>query len=91
MSNYWIALAIASAMSAPAVAQTTQSAPTTDQAQQAKPQTVKKRICEDTSDNPYSRISNRSCRTIEDPVKPTPSGGTSAGPNATSAQPNPRD
>jgi hypothetical protein len=76
MSKYLIALAIAGAMSVPAYAQTAPAnptAPAANQAQQAKPQMVKKLVCED-NDNPYSNI-HRTCRTVMVPVKPAPSGG----------------
>ena len=47
------------------------------QAQPAKPQTVKKRVCEQIDENPYSRLGNRKiCRTIEVPV--TSTNGTSS-------------
>lgn len=74
MRNHLIALAIASAMSVSATAQpapTTQNGPATNQAQAAKPQMVKKIVCED-NDNPYSHI-NRVCHTIEVPAKPATS------------------
>jgi hypothetical protein len=61
-----VVLAIAGTMSAGATAQATQGSPAANEAQQAKPQTVKKRICEE-NDNPYSHI-NRVCRTVEVPV-----------------------
>lgn len=67
MSKYLIALAIAGATSAAATAQTP-PAPV-NQAQPAKPQMVKKTVCED-SDNPYSRI-GRVCHTVMVPAKPT--------------------
>jgi hypothetical protein len=74
-----VALAILSAMSVPAVAQT---APATNQAQPAKPQTVKKRVCEVVDEDSYSRLGNRKiCKTIEVPVQPA------AQPSASSAQP----
>ena len=84
MSKYLIALAIAGAMSAPAVAQTQQTTPDTNQAQQTKPQMVKKRICEE-SNNPYSRI-GRVCHTIEVPAQPANSTAT----NQVAPQSNPQ-
>jgi hypothetical protein len=63
-----VVLAMAGTMSVPVAAQTTPSAPATNQAQAAKPQMVKKQICEDTEDNPYSSIHRRICRTIEVPA-----------------------
>jgi cytochrome c5 len=74
MSKYLIALAIAGAMSAPAAAQTQQSVPAANAVQQAKPQMVKKRICEE-ANNPYSRI-GRVCHTIEVPAQPAGSTAT---------------
>lgn len=72
MSKYLIALAIAGA-SASVMAQpapTPQNTASAGQAQTAKPQMIKKRICEETNDNPYSRI-NHVCRTIEVPAEPS--------------------
>ena len=77
MSKYLIALAITGAMSVPAYAQTApanQAAPAANQAQQVKPQMVKKLVCED-NDNPYSNI-HRVCHTVMVPAKPSASGGT---------------
>jgi len=77
MSKYLIALAIVGAISMPACAQTTppnQTAPAAAQAQPAKPQMVKKQICED-NDNPYSNI-HRVCHTVMVPAQPNASGGT---------------
>jgi hypothetical protein len=63
-----VALALLSAMSVPIAAQT---APATNPAQPAKPQTVKKRVCEQVDEDPYSRLGNRKiCKTIEVPVQP---------------------
>lgn len=70
MRNYLIALAIAGAMSVPAAAQPAQPAPTTNAAQPAKPQMVKKKVCED-NDNPYSHIA-RICHTVMVPAEPAP-------------------
>jgi hypothetical protein len=69
-----VVLAIAGTMSVPAAAQTTPSAPATNQAQPAQPQMVKKRVCEDSNDDPTSRIHNRVCRTIMVPAPPSASG-----------------
>ena len=64
-----VALAILSAMYAPAVAQTV---PAANQSDAAKPQTVKKRICETIEEDPSSRLGNRKiCKTIEVPVDQT--------------------
>ena len=66
-----VALAIMSAMNAPLVAQT---APAAHQADTAKPQTVKKRICEMVEEDPSSRLGNRKiCKTVEVPVEQTSS------------------
>ena len=76
MSKYLIALAIAGAISVPAYAQTTpanQASPAVSQAQPAKPQMVKKVVCED-NDNPYSNI-HRVCHVVMVPVQPSTSGG----------------
>ncbi len=65
-----VALAILSVASTPVLAQT---APAPAQSA-AKPQTVKKRICETTDEDSYSRLGGRKiCRTVEVPV--TQSGG----------------
>ena len=70
-----VALAILSAMTAPVLAQTT---PAPNQAQPAKPQMVKKRVCEQVDEDPYSRLGNRKiCKTIEVPVQQQ--GGTASG------------
>ena len=78
MHKSLVALAILSAASVPASAQTVQTAPananqttpaTANQAQPAKPQTVKKRVCEQIDEDSYSRLGNRKiCKTIEVPV-----------------------
>ena len=82
-----VVLMMAGTMSIPAAAQTAPSAPgasTTNQAQPAKPQMVKRQICEDTEDNPYSTIHRRVCRTVEVPAQTT--GGQQA--SAPSSSPN---
>ena len=74
MSKHLIALAIAGAMSVSAAAQPVPAPQNNSQANQApaaKPQMVKKIVCED-NDNPYSHIS-RVCHTIEVPAKQTTS------------------
>ncbi|MGE5564448.1 MAG: hypothetical protein ACM3ZV_14245 [Bacillota bacterium] len=79
MSKYLIALAIASVVSVPAAAQSPQTAPATNQAQQqAKPQTIKKRVCEE-NDNPYSRIM-RVCHVVEVPAPASSSASNQAAP-----------
>jgi hypothetical protein len=72
MLKFLIALAVAGAMSTPVAAQTTQPAnPEVAQNQAAKPQTVKKRICEQAEEDSYSRLGGRKiCRTVEVPVQP---------------------
>jgi hypothetical protein len=82
-----VVLAAASTMSGPVFAQAAQDQSQTraqGQAQQpAKPQMVKKRVCEQIDENPYSRLGNRKiCRTIEVPVTPT-SGQTTQAPAQT--------
>jgi hypothetical protein len=81
MRKSLIVLAILSTMSAPALAQNN-----TDSSQQpAKPQMVKKRVCENIDENPYSRLGNRKiCRTIEVPAQ---NGGDQAQQSPTSADP----
>ena len=67
MHKLLIALAILGVTSAPASAQT---APAANPAQPAKPQTVKKRVCEQIDEDSYSRLGNRKiCKTIEVPVE----------------------
>jgi hypothetical protein len=77
-----IVLAIAGTMSVPVAAQTAQNAPTANQAQPAKPQMVKKRVCED-SDNPYSRLKTRTCKTV---MVPAPTAANNQGGGDTPAQ-----
>ena len=84
MHKSLFALAILGAATMPASAQTTQTAPAAanqnapaagTEVQPAKPQTVKKRVCEQIDEDSYSRLGNRKiCRTIEVPVT---SAGTS--------------
>jgi hypothetical protein len=81
-----VVLAIVGTMSVPAAAQTTPSAPATDQAQAAKPQMVKKRVCEESNDDPYSRIKTKTCKTVMVPAQP----GTTASNGATSPTPAPQ-
>ena len=72
-----VVLAMAGTMSVPVAAQTAPNAPT-NQAQAAKPQMVKKQVCEDTEDNPYSSIHRRVCRTIEVPAQANGTNGQQA-------------
>jgi hypothetical protein len=74
MHKTLVVLTIFGMMSVSAAAQT---APGVSQAQPAKPQTVKKRVCEQVDEDPYSRLGNRKiCKTIE---VPAPTGGSSNG------------
>jgi hypothetical protein len=61
-----VVLAFLSTTSAPVLAQTV---PAANSAQPAKPQTVKKRVCETIDEDPSSRLGNRKiCKTIEVPA-----------------------
>jgi hypothetical protein len=92
MHKSLVALAILGAASVPASAQTSPTAPATahqttsassNQAQPAKPQTMKKRVCEQIDEDSYSRLGNRKiCKTIEVPV--TTSGTPNQGETPTS-------
>jgi len=78
-----VALAILSVASAPVAAQTAPAHPTTP----AKPQTVKKRVCETTEEDSYSRLGGRKiCRMVEVPAPP--SGGQNTTQSPTPANPN---
>jgi hypothetical protein len=76
------ALAILGAMSVSAAAQTAPApAPTANQPQPAKPQMVKKRICEE-NDDPSTTI-HRTCRTVMVPAEPqAPATGSEQAPSA---------
>ena len=68
-----VVLAAVGTMSGPVFAQAAQDQSQTQaqgQAQQpAKPQMVKKRVCEQLDENPYSRLGSRKiCKTIEVPA-----------------------
>ena len=65
-----IVLAIAGTMSVPAAAQTAPS-PTTAAEPQAKPQMVKKRVCEDAAEEAFSRVKSRICKTVMVPAQPS--------------------
>ena len=84
-----VVLALAGTMSAPVAAQTAPSAPTTNQAQPAQPQMVKKRVCEAGEDNPYSRLKTKTCKTIMVPAQPTGSASNNAPPSPTAPAPEP--
>ena len=73
-----VVLAVVSTMSSPVLAQATQDqSQAQNQAQPAKPQMVKKRVCEQIDENPYSRLGSRKvCKTIEVPA--TTNGGQTA-------------
>ena len=77
-----VALVIFGAMSVPAA---TQTAPAANTAQPAKPQMVKKRVCQMIEDeDPYSRLGTRKiCKTIEVPAEQQ--GGSASGQEAPSA------
>ena len=88
MHKSLVALAIIGAASMPASAQTgpaSQTAPATaNQAQPAKPQMVKKRVCEQIDEDSYSRLGNRKiCKTIEVPVTNTGADGHEQAPTST--------
>lgn len=69
MHKSLVVLAIIGAASVPASAQTSQPPAPTNQTQPAKPQTVKKRVCEQIDEDSYSRLGNRKiCKTVEVPV-----------------------
>lgn len=75
-----VVLAALSTMSSPVFAQAAQDQSQAQAQQPAKPQTVKKRVCEQIDENPYSRLGSRKiCRTIEVPVTPA-SGQTTQAP-----------
>lgn len=71
MSKFLIVLAMAGAMSAPVAAQTQPQQGSSPQfTQPAKPQMIKKRICEQAEEDSYSRLGGRKiCRTVEVPVQ----------------------
>jgi hypothetical protein len=88
MHKSLVALAIIGVASVPASAQTSpanQTAPATaNQAQPAKPQMVKKRVCEQIDEDSYSRLGNRKiCKTIEVPVTNTGTDGHEQAPTST--------
>jgi hypothetical protein len=86
-----VVLAILGTMSVPAAAQTAPSAPTastTDQAQAAKPVMVKKRVCEESSDDPYSRIKSKTCKTVMVPAQPGSAASANSGAQAPAPEPN---
>lgn len=81
MFKYLVVLAAVSTMSSPVLAQATQnqsqSQAQAQPTQPGKPVMVKKRVCEQIDENPYSRLGNRKvCKTVEVPA--TGSGGESA-------------
>jgi hypothetical protein len=78
MPKFLVVLAIAGTMSVPVAAQTAQTAPAASQAQPAKPQMVKKRVCQESEDNPYSRLKTKTCKTIMVPAEPSTASGQQA-------------
>ena len=70
MRKSMVVLAILGTMSVPAFAQATAGQTAQNAAQPAKPQMIKKRVCQQIEDeNPYSRLGNRKiCKTIEVPA-----------------------
>ena len=77
-----VALAILSVASSPVAAQTAPTQPTTT----AKPQMVKKRVCETTEEDSYSRLGGRKvCRMVEVPA--TPSGAKNNAQNSAPSNP----
>ena len=79
MRKSMVVLAILGTMSVPAFAQTTADQTAQNAAQPAKPQMIKKRVCEAIDENPYSRLGNRKiCRTIEVPAPVGQNGSQSA-------------
>jgi hypothetical protein len=76
-----VVLALAGAMSAPALAQAAAPAPAANSAQQpAKPQTVKKRVCYQEEADSYSRLGGRKiCKVVDVPA--TSGGGQPASQN----------
>ena len=85
MRKSLVVLAILSTMSVPAFAQTTDQT-AQNSAQPAKPQMIKKRVCEQIDENPYSRLGSRKiCKTIEVPA-PVANNGQD-GQQAPSAEP----
>lgn len=90
MSKPFVVLAIAGTMSTTAVAQQQpqQTAPATTATQPAKPQMVKKRVCQMLEDeDPYSRLGTRKiCKTVEVPADPQ-NGATGTANNQQSSTP----
>lgn len=77
MHKLLAALAIFGSASVPAAAQTAPAttAPATQHAEPAKPQMVKKRVCEQVDEDSYSRLGNRKiCKTIMVPADQAGSG-----------------
>ena len=69
MRKLLYAVSIYGVMSTAASAQTVNAAPTANQSQPVKPQTVKKRVCTYAEEDSYSRLGGRKiCTTVEVPV-----------------------
>jgi hypothetical protein len=84
-----VALAILSVASAPVLAQTAPAPAPAPSTTPAKPQMVKKRVCEVTEEDSYSRLGGlKVCRTIEVPA--TSSGGQNNQQTPAPASPNER-
>jgi hypothetical protein len=82
------ALAIAGAMSVPAIAQAPAQSPAD---QQPRPQTVKKRVCYQDDADSYSRLGGRKiCKTVEVPVQQGSGGGSGNQQQPASGQPGSR-
>ena len=82
-----VVLALLGTMSVPAAAQTDPSAPAPNQPQ-AKPQMVKKRVCQE-DENAFSNIKTKSCKTVMVPAQPSSaSNQQQPQPSAQTGQPN---
>jgi hypothetical protein len=93
MRKFLAALAIMGATSMPAVAQTTTPSTTTpattNQVQPAKPQMIKKRVCEQVDEDSYSRLGNRKiCKTVEVPADQPNRNGSGQAPTSSSERGN---
>lgn len=89
MSTLLVALTMMGIAAAPAAAQTTgaTTSPAATVSEQVKPQMVKKRVCEQLDEDPYSRLGNRKiCKTIEVPAGQPRSSSISTQAPATTAQ-----
>jgi hypothetical protein len=64
-----VVLALLGTMSVPAAAQPAQDTPAANQTQ-AKPQMVKKRVCQE-DDNAFSKLKTKTCKTVMVPAEPS--------------------